>query len=126
MRLVSGRAYWLLVNLALLLPAALLIWDFAHGQLTADPIRAATLRTGKTTLVLLVLCLACTPVHNATGFGQLTRLRRILGLYAFGYAAFHVTIFVWLDYGLDVSLMREAVLEKPYALAGLAAFLLLL
>ena len=36
-----------------------------------------------------------------------------------------MTIFVWLDYGLDASLMREAVLEKPYALAGLAAFLLL-
>ena len=125
MKPTSGRGLWLLVHLALLIPAALLVWDFANGQLSADPIRAATLRTGKTTLFLLVLTLACTPVRNATGLGQLLPLRRTLGLYAFAYAAFHVTIFVWLDYGLDASLMREAVLEKPYALAGLAAFLLL-
>jgi methionine sulfoxide reductase heme-binding subunit len=119
------RGLWLLVHLALLLPAILLAWDFSSGRLTADPIQAATLRTGKTALSLLVLSLACSPVHTATGFGQLLRLRRALGLYAFAYAVLHVTIFVWLDYGLDVSLMREAVLEKPYALAGLAAFLLL-
>jgi methionine sulfoxide reductase heme-binding subunit len=125
MRATSGRGLWLLVHLALLAPAILLIWDFAGGRLTADPIQAATLRTGKTALSLLVLCLACTPVYTATGFRQLLSLRRTLGLYAFAYAALHVTIFVWLDYGLDASLMREAVLEKPYALAGLAAFLLL-
>ncbi len=120
-----GRGLRLLVHPALLMPAVLLIWDFANGQLTADPIRAATLRTGRITLFLLLLCLACTPIYNVTRFGQLLGLRRTLGLYAFAYAALHVTIFVWLDYGLDASLMREAVLEKPYALAGLAAFLLL-
>lgn len=126
MRATPDRGLWLLVHLALLVPATLLIWDFNNGLLTADPIRSATLRTGKATLYLLVLCLACTPVYTATGFGQLMRLRRTLGLYAFAYATLHVTIFVWLDYGLDASLMREAVLEKPYALAGLAAFLLLI
>jgi methionine sulfoxide reductase heme-binding subunit len=125
MRVTSSRGLWLLVHLALLTPAILLIWDFTNGRLTADPIQAATLRTGKTALSLLVLCLACTPVYTATGLGQLLGLRRALGLYAFAYAALHVTVFVWLDYGFDLSLMREAVLEKPYALAGLAAFLLL-
>ena len=36
------------------IPLALLIWDALTGNLTANPIQAATFRTGKTALVLLV------------------------------------------------------------------------
>jgi len=40
--------------------------------------------------------------------------------------AVHLAIFLGLDYGLDFELLREALFEKRYALAGLASFALLL
>jgi sulfoxide reductase heme-binding subunit YedZ len=109
-----------------LVPLALLMWDFYHNQLTFNPIQEATFRTGKTALVLLVLMLAVTPVNTIFRWRQVVPLRKWLGLYAFMYAAIHFLIFVWLDYGLDLQLLQEAIFEKRYALVGFAAFLILL
>lgn len=109
-----------------LMPLALLLWDAAQRNLTANPIQALTFRTGYPALVLLVLSLACTPASTLTGWKQLVALRRPLGLYAFFYAALHLAIFAGLDYGLDVRLIWQAVAEKRYVIAGFSAFLLLL
>lgn len=124
----NHRRSWLriLVHLAALSPLALLAWDFTQGQLTANPIREIQLRTGKTTLVLLVLSLACRPAGAILGFKQVLTLRRPLGLYAFAYACLHLLNFVWVDYGFDFELIRQDALEKRFALAGLLAFLCLL
>ena len=124
------RARWpailqVATHIGALVPLALLVWDGLHGNLTADPVRAVILRTGKTALVLLLLSLACTPASTWLGFRRAISLRRPLGLYAFLYGALHLLTFVALDYGLDVGLLRQALFEKPYALAGLACFLLL-
>ena len=48
---------------AALIPLIWLLWDFWQGNLGPDTIRAATLRTGKAALVLLVASLACTPIN---------------------------------------------------------------
>ncbi|MDP2663080.1 MAG: ferric reductase-like transmembrane domain-containing protein, partial [Dehalococcoidia bacterium] len=114
-----------LVHVALLLPLALLVWDFTQNQLTANPIEAATRRTGRTALVLLMLSLACAPAFRFVRFRPLQRLGRTLGLYAFAYACVHLAIFTGIDYGFDLGLIQEGVLEKRYALAGLSAFLIL-
>jgi sulfoxide reductase heme-binding subunit YedZ len=123
---VAARS-WLrwLTHLAALTPLALLIWDGTHNRLTANPIQEITLRTGKTALVLLVLSLACTPLNRLLGLRQVVPLRRPLGLYAYFYAGLHLLTFVVIDYGLDFGLIQQAVVEKRYVLAGLAAFLLL-
>jgi len=122
------QANWLriAVHIGSLLPLAVLIWDAVHNQLTVNPIQAATLRTGKTALVLLVLSLAGTPINTLLGWRQVLQVRRALGVYAFLYAALHFGIFVGLDYGFDWGLLQEAVLEKRYALVGFAAGLILL
>jgi methionine sulfoxide reductase heme-binding subunit len=109
-----------------LLPLALLIFDAAMGQLSVNPIQDLTLRTGKPALVLLVLCLACTPAALLFGWKWAGALRKPLGLYSFLYVCLHLLIFVAVDYGLDAALIWEAVAEKRYVLAGFAAFLLLL
>jgi len=121
------RANWLriLTHVGALLPLALLIWSYWQDQLTVNPIQAITLRTGKYALVLLVLSLACTPLNSLFGFKPALRVRRALGLYAFMYVSLHFLTFVGLDYGFDLSLIREAILEKRYALVGFAAFLIL-
>lgn len=108
-----------------LLPLALLLWDVYAGQLSADPIREITLRTGKSAIILLTLSLAITPL-TWLGFKLLQPLRRIFGLYAFMYVALHLATFVYLDYGLNWGLIQDALFEKWYALVGFAAFLVLL
>jgi sulfoxide reductase heme-binding subunit YedZ len=122
------RRNWLqiLTHIGALVPLATLVWDFWQGQLSVNPIQDITLRTGKYALVLLVLSLACTPINSVFGFRQVLRLRRPLGLYAFMYVSLHLLTFVGLDYGCDWVLIREAIFEKRFALAGFAAFLVLL
>ncbi len=122
------RRNWLriLVHAGALLPLAVLLWDYWQGGLSVNPIQDVTLRTGKYALILLVLSLACTPINMVFGYRPVLRVRRALGLYAFMYVAIHLLIFVGLDYTFDLTLIREAILEKRYALVGFAAFLILL
>ena len=122
------KTQWLrvTVHLGALMPLAVLTWSYSSGQLTADPIRAIILRTGKTALILLMLSLDCTPANSLLGFKPALKVRRALGLYAFLYAAIHMLVFIGLDYGFDPALLKDALLERRYALVGLAAFLILL
>ncbi len=122
------RKHWLrlLAHLGALVPLAQLIWDGLHDQLTVNPIQEITARTGKAALILLVLALACTPLHTLFGRKQLLPLRRPFGLYAFWYACLHLLTFTVLDYGLDWGLMRAEIVEKRYQLVGFTAFVLLL
>jgi sulfoxide reductase heme-binding subunit YedZ len=103
-----------------------LLYDAWQGNLTADPIRASILRTGKTALVLLVLSLLCSPLNNIFGFMPALRVRRALGDYCFLYVCLHFAIFVSLDYGFDFQLIGMELLQRPYALVGLVTGLLLI
>lgn len=122
------ETFWLkiLIHIGALLPLAVLVWDFAQGQLTVNPIQEIQLRTGKYALVLLILSLACTPINRIFGIKAMLPLRRLLGLYTFMYASLHFLNFVGLDYGFDFLLIREDILEKRFALVGFAAFVSLL
>ncbi len=122
------KAHWLqiLVHILVLLPLLLLVVDFARGQLTANPIQEVQLRTGRYTLTLLVLTLACTPLYNILGLKQVLVLRRLLGLYTFAYAALHFLNFVALDYGFDFALIWGDIGNKRFILVGFAALIILL
>ncbi len=120
--------YWLrlLTYIGGLLPLGLLIWDYSRDQLTVNPIKEIQLRTGSYALVLLVLTLASTPLSRLLKSRPILELRRPLGLLTFLYISLHFLNFLVLDYWFDFSLIREDIFEKPFALAGFAAFLLLL
>lgn len=122
------RTHWLrlIVHIGAWLPLIWILWDALNHRLGAEPIREIILRTGKTALVLLILSLACTPANSWLGFREALRVRRALGLYAFMYATVHLLIFVGVDYAFDWSLLYAAIFERPYALVGFAAFLVLL
>ena len=122
------RKHWfrILVHVAALVPLAWIIWQYTQGLFLIDPVREITTLTGRTALVLLVLSLACTPLNTLFGFRQALRVRRPLGLYAFLYASLHFATFVWLDYGLDLQLLREAIFDQRYVLVGFASGLLML
>jgi sulfoxide reductase heme-binding subunit YedZ len=105
---------------------ARLIIEAATGTLSVNPIQELEQRTGRQTITLLVLSLACTPINTIFKWTEPLKRRRTLGLYAFLYATIHVIIFVDLDYGLAWSLIIETVLQKPYIIVGMMTFLLLI
>lgn len=118
---------WWAANLAAAAPLALMIWDYSQGVLGIDPVNAINNRTGRTAIILLFASLACTPLHILSGWRQVLGLRKSLGLWAVGYAGLHLLNFVGLDYAFNFGLMvQDAVLDKPYIMAGLAALLLLI
>lgn len=114
------------VAAACLVPLALLVWDAWQRGLGANPIQAVELRTGKPALVLLVISLGVSPAARLTGWSRLRPLRRMFGLWAFFYACLHALTFIGLDYGFDLGLLPEALFQKRFALAGVAAFVALL
>ena len=122
------KRHWpsILVHAWVLLSLASLAWDYTHDQFLVDRVREITTRTGRMALTLLLLSLACTPVNIVLGYKGVLRVRRALGLYAFVYAALHAWAFAGLDYGFDLELLRPAILDQRFVLAGLGAFLILL
>ena len=126
MKRLEFTKFQILVHLGALLPLMWLIWDYFMDNLTANPIQAMTLRTGKTAIVLLVLTLAVTPINTLFGFRQVIKVRRPLGLYAFLYASIHFAIFIGLDYVYDLELILEAIFDKPFALIGFLTGLILI
>ena len=113
------------VHILCSVPFFLLISDWLNDALTANPIQYLTLTTGKTALILLTLSISVTPIMFLTGKRFLNPARKLLGLYAASYATLHFSIFVGLDYFFDWELIKDAIFEKPYVLAGFGAFIIL-
>jgi sulfoxide reductase heme-binding subunit YedZ len=111
---------------AALVPAAALLYGFYTNDLTANPIDYITDTTGTTALTLLVITLCVTPLRRLSGWNQIIRLRRMLGLLAFFYACLHVSTWFILDWFFDVASMAADVVERPFITMGMTTFLLLL
>src|SRR3954464_9597081 len=75
-----------------LLPFARIVWLTANG-VPVEPVEFVTHGTGDWALYLLCATLAVTPLRRFTGQNWLIRLRRMLGLYVFFYAAMHFLTF---------------------------------
>ena len=102
-----------------------LIWDYYNGNLTANPLQAATQRTGKYALIMLVSSLACTPLNTLFGWKIALKFRRMLGLYAFMFATIHMLIFVGLDYGFNWYFLWQDLSSKRYIWVGLLTLIIL-
>jgi len=114
------------VHLGAWLPLAWLAWAYITNRLTVNPIQAATQEAGKFAITLLVLSLACTPLNTLFRWRSMLTVRRALGLYAFMYAALHLSILVGLDYGFDLGSLWADLSGKPYILVGAATLLILI
>ena len=129
MRWNFGPFHWtgfqLAVHVAAWMPLLALLWDAWQGHLSVNPIQDMTYRTGKAAMVLLVATLAVTPAYILFRFRSGLKVRRALGLYAFGYAFLHGLIYVGVDYGWDFQLILGELGEKRYVLVGFLALLLL-
>jgi sulfoxide reductase heme-binding subunit YedZ len=111
---------------AAMLPFARLVLFTYTEQLGANPIEFITRNTGDWTLYFLCITLAVTPLRRLTGWSWLIKLRRMMGLFAFFYAALHFTTFLWLDHFFDVQAMLKDVVKRPFITVGFTAFVLLI
>ena len=109
-----------------LTPVAALLIRGLHGELGANPISQALNQLGLMALVFLVAALACTPLKTIFGWTWPIRLRRMLGLYAFFYAALHVSTYTGLDQFFDWQAIFADVTKRKFIFVGFAAFVLLI
>jgi methionine sulfoxide reductase heme-binding subunit len=109
-----------------LVPLALLIYQAFTRGLGANPIAEALNRVGLLALVLLVACLTCTPLKIWFGWNWPIRVRRLIGLLAFGYACLHFLIYAGLDQQLDIPAILTDIAKRPFILVGFLAWLLLI
>jgi sulfoxide reductase heme-binding subunit YedZ len=109
-----------------LAPLALLLLDAALHRLGANPIEAVLNRLGFWTLTFLALSLAPTPLRRWTGIGWPLRLRRLLGVTAFCYAALHFSWYLGVDQFFDLQAVGADVVKRPFITVGFATLLLLL
>jgi methionine sulfoxide reductase heme-binding subunit len=114
-----------LVFLAALIPAARLVVGFYQNDLTANPGDYITDQTGTWTLGFLFISLTVTPLRRLTGWNDLIKLRRMLGLFAFFYATLHMLTWVVFIHFFDTSFMVEDVIKRPFITVGMTVFLIL-
>lgn len=107
-----------------LLPAPILLYIGATGGLGREPISALEHELGTLALQLLIAGLCITPLRRLAGI-NLLRFRRALGLLAFSYLVFHMTVWAVLDVQ-SVSRIWVDIVKRPYITVGMAAFVLLL
>ncbi|MHB1655344.1 MAG: protein-methionine-sulfoxide reductase heme-binding subunit MsrQ [Burkholderiales bacterium] len=96
------------------------------GKLGANPVEFITHSTGTWTLVGLMLTLTVTPLRQLTGYIDLIRIRRMLGLFTFFYASLHFVTYIWLDQFFDLHAIVKDVYKRPFITVGFIAYLLLI
>ncbi|HET9490263.1 MAG TPA: protein-methionine-sulfoxide reductase heme-binding subunit MsrQ [Methylomirabilota bacterium] len=111
---------------AALAPLAALGFWIVTDDLTANPISFITNHLGQWTLRLLLASLATTPLRLVTGWGWPALLRRLLGLFAFFYAALHFSVWILIDHFFNWPQMASDIVERPYITLGMGALVLLI
>ena len=114
------------VFVACLIPLGQLALNAYRSDLGANPIETITRFTGSWSLIILIATLAVTPLRRITGKNELIKLRRMLGLFAFFYAALHFATYMVLDLYFDFPAILKDVLKRPYITVGFTAFVLMI
>ena len=114
------------IFLLALLPVVLLAYGAWKSNLGANPIETITHQTGEWTLRFLLITLLISTLRRRIGWGQLIRLRRMLGLFAFFYATLHLFTYLWLDQFFWWEEILADIIKRPFITVGMLAFFLLI
>lgn len=124
-RILTSRWAKPVVFTAALAPALLLVWQFFHDGLGANPLQFITYATGDWTLRFLVFTLAVTPLRKLLNMPDLIRFRRMLGLYAFFYGCLHLMTYLWFDKFFDWPEIVKDIAKRPYITIGTLGLVLM-
>ncbi len=110
-----------------LVPLARIIYAilFDTISLGANPAETILHMSGDWVIYFLLITLAITPLRKLTGWNDLIKFRRMMGLYAFFYACVHFLSYIGFDRLFDLSDMAREIVKRPFILVGFAAFVLL-
>ena len=86
--------------------------------LGANPAEFITRATGDWALRMLLITLAVTPLRRLSGWNWLLRLRRMLGLFAFFYAAVHFSSYISFDHVFDAGAILKDIVKRPFITVG--------
>jgi len=111
---------------ACLIPLSQLAYNYYSDNLTANPIEYITRFTGSWTLFILLASLAVTPLRRMTGWNELIKFRRMLGLFGFFYATLHFSTYMVLDLFFDFAAIGKDILKRPYITVGFTALVLMI
>ena len=108
-----------------LVPGAWTFYQALTGGLGADPMQVLEHELGLWALRFMMAALVVTPFRTYIGV-NLLRFRRMLGLTAFYYALFHLSVYLLLDRQLAWAEIGADLYKRPYIIFGMTAFVLLL
>ncbi len=77
-------------------------------------------------MIILLVTLAVTPLRRLTGWTDLIRFPRMLGLWAFSYVVLHFLVYLVFEHFFSMTMIAEDILERPYVTVGFLAFLILI
>lgn len=115
-----------LLYVTAVLPFAWIVFALATDRIDGDQVKFIQHTTGLTVLVSLFLTLWVTPLRRLTGWNEVIRTRRLVGLTAFWYALLHFLTYVVFDQSLSVADIATDVAKHPWVLVGFSSFLLLI
>jgi sulfoxide reductase heme-binding subunit YedZ len=123
---IKNRLLWWFVFLVSLAP---FVWLFAQAlleNLGADPAKKLVIELGTWAINFLWISLAITPLRKLLNWKWLVKYRRMMGLYSFFYTMLHLLAFATFIVGWDLQILVVEITERPYAIVGFIALVLLL
>jgi sulfoxide reductase heme-binding subunit YedZ len=111
--------------IAAVLPFAWLVVALVTGLVMGDEVKFMQHVTGDTALTCLMLSLSVTPLRRLTGWNELIKVRRLIGLTAFWYACLHLSTYLVFDQSLSIDEIAKDIVKHPWVLVGFTAFLCL-
>jgi sulfoxide reductase heme-binding subunit YedZ len=109
-----------------LIPLMIMLWDFARGQVSVNPVELSIRTFGVLTLIFVLLTLCVTPLRKLLGWGFLIKYRRMLGLFAFFYGCLHLLAYIGFDRSWSIGSTVADVIKRPFIAVGMVSFLLLI
>jgi methionine sulfoxide reductase heme-binding subunit len=131
-RFLSSKWTKVAVFLLALVPLGVLLWliweAYSTGDfidyVSANPIEYITHYTGDWTIRFICFTLCITPLRMLLNRPQITRFRRMLGLFAFFYGCLHFTVWLVLDPRQNtLPAIWEDILKRRYITIGMLALL---
>ena len=72
-----------------------------------------------------MITLLISPIARRFKLGALIKVRRLIGLYSFFWAAIHLLVYLALDLNFDGSLLASEIASRPYLTLGAISWLIL-
>lgn len=106
-----------------------IVWLFYAGitdSLGADPVNTLLNETGIWAIHLLFITLLLSPLAKWLKSPAPIQFRRMLGIYVFVYALAHFSTYILFELQLDMTLVLNEIISRPYIIVGMLAILLLM